>query len=99
MTIIAPRVSSKLFDWSAKDKQFTVEASTLGKNAIGQVYDDACDEGFTMVSARTGKTATFYLVSRERYQGEVTGWTLKPTGETLRKQPQLKGVTVRVFND
>jgi len=96
---IAPQVSSKAFTWDAKRQQFTIEASELGINGISPIYDDACDVGFTMVSAKTGKKATFYLVSSERYQGEFTGWTLKPTIETLRKQPQLKGVIVRVFND
>ncbi len=97
--IIAPQVSSTLFGWDAKRKEFTVEASELGENGIGQIYDDACDVGFTMVSARTGKMATFYVISSERCQGEVTGWTMKATVETLRKQPQLEGVIVRVFND
>lgn len=90
-------VSSSLFSYDKSSKVFTSEMSTIG--GFGQIYPDACDAGFTMISAKTRKEATFYVSSSERAYGEITGWTLKPTPETLRKQPQLSNVTVRVFND
>jgi hypothetical protein len=76
--------STDLF--SFKDKLFTVEISTLSQGSrrpvFGRVYDDACDEGITLISERTGDKIVFVVDSID-YSGqgedrEVAGWRLKP---------------------
>jgi len=97
MTIIAPKVDSSIFIYDVKTKTFVGEMSELGK--FGRVYDDACDLGFTMVSAKTGKEVTFVVNGTLREHGETVGWRLVPVTGTVRKMPTLAGVTVHVFND
>lgn len=67
------RVSTKRFTYNAVTNTFTAEASDLGSNfRLGRVYDDACDMGFTLMSARTGKEVVFYLSHTERdREGEL----------------------------
>ena len=60
-----------------------------------RVFDDACDVGIAVRSARTGNVEVFalyeYLKDRE---GEVQGWTFQPVNRSLEG---LVGVTV--YND
>ncbi len=61
MSILQPHPihNTNQFDWDGATKIFSADASTLGwpvgAPALGRVYDDAADEGFTLVSAKTGK--------------------------------------------
>lgn len=53
-------VSSDCFTFFGADSSFITCFSDLGKNfSMGRVYDDACDRGFSMVSAKTGKYVVF----------------------------------------
>lgn len=56
-------VCSSLF--SFKDNVFVTDASDLGDFDLGRVYDDACDEGFTIISAKTGKAAVFVEIESD----------------------------------
>jgi hypothetical protein len=78
----------------------TLIANSTNGDPFGQVYNDSCDEGFNIVSARTGRSATF-VVSRhvEDQDGDVTGIVLVPTKQTIQKTPLLKGWLVTVLND
>ena len=62
------------------------------------IYDDACDYGFTMVSAKTGKVANFYFVGPLMSNGELGGWELAPTSEAIKNNPGLRGTKVFIFN-
>lgn len=89
-----PRRSTKEFTWCSRSRRFVAEISEL-HNAVlaSRVFNDACDEGFTLVSERTGEEMTMILESESRdNEGELLYWTFKPERETAL-------FTVRVFND
>lgn len=87
MAILKPTPTVQARDFSYTNRTFTAEASTVfgplnGPNGelnpyrmgeFGRVYDDACDEGFTMVGV-TGQEVVFALVREDKVEGEVTGW-------------------------
>lgn len=88
------------FHWDPKDRTFTQKASSLSLPLFRQIYQDACDLGITLVSARTGHPATFYVTGNDLdAHGELVGWTLLPTTQTPRESPELVGVKVIIFND
>lgn len=96
--------SSKLFATDAQSKTISAEASTLTAGLrdyplFGRVYDDACDEGFSILSERTGRVVTWALDHEERDgEGDTLYWDLKPARiDELRAG--LQGWRVRVYND
>lgn len=103
MDICRVRHSSDLFH--VHEQSLSVEISTLEANhnegeVLGQVYDDACDEGFIIVSKKTGRDAVFAINETVKdSEGDVRYWTMVPTRDTVRRLPQLKGWEVMVFND
>ena len=97
MTVICnSRIDASRFNWS--DKVPAAEASELGFR-LSRVYDDACDLGVLVVSPRTGAEAVFYLASEDTDGEDVYGWRLRPTAETERRFPRLKGREILVIND
>jgi len=111
MDIANTTFSSKDFDYSAENKMFSQEMSMLDKGGkrqvFSQVYDDACDEGFKMISKATGK-AVYYVVDSEDRDGEnedrdgeneILGWRLVPTRDSIRRVPECKGTHVLIIND
>ena len=93
------RHSSKQFTWLPETRRFIAEVSELGANPFGQIYPDACDMGFVMISAVTGKESK-WVEDSQIYDGdELAGWRFVPTDETVRKLPILKGVVVEILND
>lgn len=100
--LIAPKIPSALFTWARGTREFVQEASTLEANgcAPGRLYSDAADVGFTVVSARTGQEADFYFSYNERdSEHDLQATHYLPTPETVRRMPQLAGVTVIILND
>ena len=95
--------NSDRFTYNTSDKTFTIDSSDMSGNHFQQLWNDACDEGFAMISNITGNTVTFYL-SDIIYNGfgddtELTHWIYKPIDTDVRKYPQLAGVKVIIFND
>jgi hypothetical protein len=87
-------ISSEHLEYSGKLASFLAEASDLGdKFKVGRVYDDACDEGFTIVSARTGKEAVFALDHLEENEGDICAWHF------VCVTPNLKHLKAVIFND
>lgn len=88
----SPISSSK---FSFKNAVFSAEASDFGRSFdLGRVYDDAYDEGFTIVSERTGKPAVFALYNHdEDLEGDVTAWIFKCV------TPGLTHLKAVIFND
>lgn len=81
--IIGKKVSTTLFSYFPESKTFSTEESTLRANrapdVFGRLYDDACDEGFVLVSQRTGKEVAMYLASIDTNKdNEIAGWHFKP---------------------
>ena len=93
--LLSPKpVSTRQFAWVPETREFVAEISDT--NGLGQVYDDACDEGLTLVSARTGNTVVF-VVQETHYrdsQGEVGWWILKPASGRSGLD-----CTITLFND
>lgn len=91
MTILKPApVSTRQLTWVKDDGQWVGEISST--HGFGQVYDDACDEGLTLVSARTGNEVTFVVDHTEYCNGELLWWKLVPA--------DFKGgMSILLFND
>jgi hypothetical protein len=77
MTVLRPRpVNATMFHWHADTRTYSIDMSTLGD--FGRVYDDACDEGLTLIE-RHGLREVVCVVDREDVvDGEIKGWWLKP---------------------
>jgi hypothetical protein len=97
-----PRHLSDKFHYSKRAKEFVADISDLGKAPFGQIYTDACDSGFIIVSDRTSHTALWYLAEGETKRdadGDIVWWKLFPTDTTVRKCPVLKDHVITLFND
>lgn len=69
--------------FSYKDRKFSAFASDFDKFAFSQmftqVFDDACDQGFEITSARTGKKVKMTLSETHRdREGDLTHWEFIP---------------------
>ena len=64
-----------------------------------QVYPDACDQGFTLVSHKTGFEVTVVNTHTETQDGEIKWWEFKPTAESKRRVPLMRDFEVTLFND
>ena len=97
MRIIADKISTKFFSYDKENKTFSTEASDLPKtfNPESQIYDDACDCGFTLVSEKTGTEALFGFDREDRQEGELMGTWFEYCGI----DDTLKGLKILVIND
>lgn len=87
-----PRCSSN-FTFAKDSNKFIGIASDFGFR-LGRIYDDACDEGFTIVSKRTGKSAVFALTERKyNDDNDLCSW------EFVCVTPGLSHLKAVVFND
>lgn len=94
--IIGQHISSSMFFWHSDTYTFTQEASTLkGYQWAGQLYDDAADTGFVLVSERTGKELAFYLEDAEYHNEDVVAWHFRPA----TVDPHLSKMKLVIFND
>jgi hypothetical protein len=93
MAILSPPVvSSGIFTMS--QGAMVAEISDLGPTfQMGRVYDDACDEGLTVRSERTGKLVVFAVSRRVEREGEVLAWELESV------TPGARGHKMVLFND
>lgn len=102
MAVLTPNsYSTDRFTYVPAERMFVAEASDLDRpEPFGRVYDDACDEGLTLVSARTGTRVVFAVdhVQRDR-EGELMYWDLTPAPYLRAGRADLSGVRVRVYND
>jgi hypothetical protein len=102
MAIICTKTwSTRDFNYTAKDRTLSIEASTLragfpGRRTFGPVYDDACDMGFVLESHKTGRKMTFVInkVDKDR-DGDIAGWWL--TAAAVKDR--ALGIKVLVIND
>jgi hypothetical protein len=82
--ICSTYLSTRDFSYNAKTQTFTAESSDLhGAKGPSRVYDDACDEGFILVSHITGDSIVFALQSIDYLGGsddenkDIAGWNFK----------------------
>lgn len=89
-------VSLRNFTLSADERGrclLVAEASSLP--SFGRVYDDACDEGLTVVSHHTGREVVYGVSDEVKdREGDIAYWTLIPADLRDSGLPNL-----RVFND
>jgi hypothetical protein len=89
-----PTHSAGSFSWQGT--RGIAEASSLGDTPTrrfkDRVWSDACDEGFWMVSPRTGQRLLFVQVGPIWHSGELVGWEFKAEGAR-------NTITVAVYND
>ncbi len=95
MAVIGNTISSSSFFYDKSTKTFSADASEL-KQFLSQLYDDACDAGFVMLSSRTGTRQPYYLDREIKQDNEVMGWELLPA---LPYKTGAEGTKVVVFND
>ena len=75
-------IPSNLFTYDSSKRVFVTEASDLnGYRLFEQIYDDAADVGFGMVSTKTGKIVIFTFVNTlqqldDRFLG-IGGWLFR----------------------
>ena len=100
MELRPSRVSIQQFSYFKDNRHLCAEISDLGPGfEFGQVYDDACDVGLTVIDGY-GKEGVFYVEKEQRDdEGELQEYILLPTPETIRRIPKLKGVAIVLFND
>ena len=99
-------LSTDDFFYSKEQKLFTADMSTLDQGrtrlVFQRVFQDAIDVGFIMISHHTGMEVTF-VVNKvdggdEDHDGEIMGWHLVPTKESIRKNPRCEGMKVLIVN-
>ena len=92
-----------MFFWSSESRLFSQDVSSLtrgpSENVFHRLYEDACDQGITLISDKTANEATYFVDSIDEVDGEIQGWNLLPTPETVRKLPRLKNTRVLIGND
>lgn len=95
------KYSSEGISHSARNTLLVTEASDIGLRGFEQLYDDACDVGIALMNPRNGNVTRWYLLETitDPHEGEVLGWILKPTPESIRKQPELKEYQLNIVND
>jgi len=95
--IIGTKISTNMFFYDKELNQFSQEASSLGNALLtGRLYDDACDQGFVLVSHKTGKEVAFYLESTQFENEELVSWKFHSVSDRV---PSGDSYTVRVWND
>lgn len=92
--ILTPNpISSSRFSFSGNT--FSAEASDFGRVLkLERVYDDAYDEGFSIISSKTGNVAVFALRDHEEdAEGDLVKWIFKCI------TPGLTHLKAVIFND
>lgn len=82
--------------------QYSTDASILSHHAngpmFGQVYDDSADEGFILVSAKSGREMRMHIVNTFRNaDNDITHWVLESNKEDA-KRLSTPVLTITVWN-
>lgn len=95
---------SKLFGFSKMLGLLATEVSVLSREAtarqqhVWSKLPDTSEQGIVIASDQTGAEAAFVVIDVDVREGEIQGWRLQPTPETVRKLPQLADVKMLVVN-
>lgn len=86
-------ISSKEFSFSKNI--FSAEISDFRTKLmyLGRVYNDSADEGFTIISEKTGKGAVFASSKVLENEGDILAW------EFVCVTPGLKHLKAVIYND
>jgi len=96
--------STDQFHWNNESLKLSAEISELmyGRrgDVFGPIYDDACDEGFVLVSINTGTRIRFVVTNQVEREGEVLCWNLVPIPEDKHLlHPRRRDISIVIFND
>ena len=96
--IIGQPINTKDFSYFKNTNEFVSEISSIinSSRLFGQLYNDACDIGFVLVSEKTGKSQAYYLKEETMHEGDYQCWIFLPAVPVL---PALKDSKVIVYND
>lgn len=100
-----PTHDSSMFWRHEEEKLLSQEISTLQANAgsgrvFGSLYGKTGPSGFMLNGAKTGKRSLWQVSSIDRDgEGDILCWNMRPTVESIRQYPKLKGYSITVFND
>lgn len=101
--VIGSNILSRRFDYISASKTFMAEISELshgGVDPLGQLYNDACDQGFVMISDKTGSEVEFYLHDTQRdTEGDVIAWDFRPSANAIHYNFNLQNVKAIILND
>lgn len=100
MILHPPATPTTQLSYDPESRQYVGEISST--NGFGQVYDDACDVGMTLVSTRTGNEIVFVVHQTHiDAEGDTTHWTLRPAQGTAECEADFPGGprSVLLFND
>lgn len=96
--VLSYPISTVRFNYDAGSHMFMADASDLPKGLVRRVYDDACDEGFALKSARTGSVVVYTVSETKRdAEGDVTSWEFTPIPEHAAKMTHPARLVI--FND
>ncbi len=72
-------LSTRDFNYNPSTNCFTAEASDLSQytGGMSRVYDDACDEGFVLVSHKSGNSVVMAVDKTDVNDGDIAGWHFK----------------------
>lgn len=96
MILKPPTTPTRQLTWHCADRQWVGEHSST--NGFGRVYDDACDEGLTLVGDRTGREVVYVVDHTEVEDGEIRYWILVPAAPQAGAAATRWG-TILLFND
>lgn len=101
MQLSLTAIPSSYFVYYSQDREFSQEISSLpgkGADIFQRIFDDACDVGFAIVSAKTGAERIFSLskeiVRRHADEQEVEGWEFTEMGPMGRAVENPIKVTI-----
>jgi hypothetical protein len=101
MQLNVVQVNSQHFNHFPGTQRLVAEISSIGVRHFQPLYSDAVDVGFALRNPRTGNVTRWALSDEIRcpQEGDILGWYLKPTPESIRANPILQGYTMTLIND
>lgn len=93
-------IVSSHFSYHSDTNTFVAEASDCNGFDLFQQIFDTCDQGFAMVSTKTGEGCTFVLSEVKRdMDGDVQYWEFVPLRKEELSTPRMRAIKVLVYND
>ena len=77
MKLEIDQISTDDLTWWPKDRQFSGYISDVSRQGFmpqRPIWDDSCDVGFELKSAKTGKVVIFALEKIDEDEGDIHGW-------------------------
>lgn len=101
MELQVPQIDARIFTHVKEEKKLVAEHSTAGNVSFTRrLYDDACDVGIQVFNPKTGSVTRWYLAGEDKdREGELQATNFRPCSESVRRNPEVEGYTIILFND